>query len=211
MHIRLALAAGLLLIASAAAATLGHAPLVPARSNSAPTHTELVTTRGPAQTCQDREVVPGGTSAVRLGLTTTLGPRVTVKLLAGRRLLAQGTRAAGEEGASLTVPVRPAPRATVANVRICVLMTLVNSSVTMLGWKTREDRAVGGEGKPLPGRMHVEYLRPATESWWAMASATMHRLGFGRAAPGDWNALLVLALGALLIALSSWLLVRELG
>lgn len=214
MAVRLALVAGLLAIAAALAATLAHAPLVPVGTNSQVTHTELVTTNGPAQACQGGEVVPRGTAAVRLGLTGVLGPRVTVELYAGRRLLARGTRSASAsaEGASVTLPLRPVPQRTLSAVRVCAQLQSVNGPVTMLGIKTTHARAaVGGDGRPLPGRMHVEYLQPSPRSWWDMAGATMRHLGLGRAAPGLWNAVLVLALGALLLALCSWLVVRELA
>jgi hypothetical protein len=147
---------------------------------------------------------------VRFGLTTVLGPEVTVSLLSGGRLVARGTHAPGWEGASVTVPILPIPARTWTAARICVRMRSLNGPVAMLGWRTHRDRAIGGEGKPLPGRMHVEYLRPAEGSWWSMASATARRLGLGRAASGTWNALLVIALAALLIVLPSWLLTREL-
>jgi hypothetical protein len=210
VRIRLALAIGLLLIALATAVTLAHAPLVVARDNSAVTHTSLVTTTGPAEACQRDEVLPGGTSAVRFGLTTVLGPRVNVRVFSDSRLITQGTRPPGWEGASVTVPVRPVPAGAPIPIRICLQISTLNGPVSMLGWHTRHAPATGGSGKPLPGRMHIEYLRPSQGSWWSMATATARRLGLGRPASGTWNAFLVMALAAALVALSSWLLAREL-
>lgn len=209
MRIRLALVAGLLMIAIAGGVTLAHAPLVVARDNSAVTHDELVKTTEPAGACQAGEVLPRGTSAIRIGLTTVLGPRAMVRVLAGSRLVTQGVQKPGWEGASVTIPVRRVAR-TFAPVTVCLRLSLLNGPVAMLGWPTSRAVSAIGEGKHLPGRMHIEYLRRGSESWWSMASATARRLGLGRAASGTSNAFLVLALAAVLIALSSWLLTREL-
>ncbi|HEY3758931.1 MAG TPA: hypothetical protein VGL37_04170 [Solirubrobacteraceae bacterium] len=210
MRIGLALAVGLLLIALAMAITLLHAPLVVARDNSAVTHTPLVTTTGPAETCQAAETLPSGTTALRFGLTTALGPQVKVLAFSDSHLITQGLRPPGWEGASVTVPVRAVPSRTSIPVKICLRMSMLNGAVTMLGWHTHRAPATGGSGKPLPGRMHIEYLRPARGSWWSMAGATARRLGLGRPASGTWNAFLVMGLAVTLIALSSWLVVREL-
>lgn len=210
MRIGLALAVGLLVLALAAGVTLSRTPLVTAVENSTSTaHTTVASTTIPTEACQAREVLPQGTSAIRLGLTTVLGPEVMVKVFAARRLLAQGVHGPGWEGASVTVPMRPLTQ-TFAPVRICFRLSLLNGPVSILGWDTDGAAAAVSEGKPLPGRMHIEYLRPARESWWSMASATAWRLGLGRAASGTWNALLVMALATLLVGLVCWLLKREL-
>jgi hypothetical protein len=209
VRIGLALAAGLLLIALATAVALAHAPLVRVRQSSAQTHTMLARTTIPNGACQAQEVLPQGTSAIRLGLVTVLGPEVAVRVFSGSRLLARGVHGPGWEGASVTVPVRPLAR-TFAPVRVCFGLSLLNGPVSILGWHTGHAEAAIAEGKPLPGRMHIEYLQPARETWWSMASATARRLGLGRPASGSWNALLVMALAVVLIALSSWLLKREL-
>jgi hypothetical protein len=209
VRIGLALVAGLLLLAVAAGVTLAHAPLVLAGENSGWTHTTVVRTTTATGACQANEALPRGTVAIRLGLTTVLGPEVTVRALSDTRLLTQGVHAPGWEGASVTIPVRPLAR-TVAPVRVCFQLSLLNSPVAMLGWHTGHATAAVAEGKPLPGRMHIEYLRAGRESWWSMASSIARRLGLGRAASGTWNALLVMALAVALIVLSSWLLKREL-
>jgi hypothetical protein len=209
VRIKLALAAGVLLIALAAGAALGHAPLVLAGENSPQTHEELVSTAQSTGACQAREALPRNTSAIRLGLTTVLGPRVAVSIRSGSRLIASGVHGPGWEGASVTVPLRPRARA-FAPVEICIQLSDLNGPVAMLGRHTRRDLAAVGSGKPLPGRMHVEYLRRGRRSWWSMAPSIARRLGLGRAVSGTWNAWLVLSLGTLLIVLSSWLIIREL-
>jgi hypothetical protein len=210
MRVAIALASGLLAIAIVAAVTLSHTPLVLARENLPLTHKALVTARQPASACQTREVLPAGTSAIRLGLTTDFGPRVGVQAFSGSRLLTRGSYPQGWDGASVTVPVTPVSR-TYGSVEVCFQISELNGPVEMLGLTThrRALKAHAG-GQVLPGRMHLEYLRPGDQSWWSMATAVAWRLGLGRAAPGTWNALLVMALAATLIVLASWLVLREL-
>jgi hypothetical protein len=208
--VKLALAAGLLLIGIAAAASLAHAPLVVAHENAPLTHATLVSTNTPTGACQAGEVLPRGTSAVRLGLTTVLGPRVAVQVLSHGRVIARGVHGPGWAGASVAVGLRPLAR-TFAPVTFCFRMDLLNGFVSMLGWHTHRALAATADGKPLPGRMHLEYLRRGSESWWSMVLPIARRLGLGRPASGTWNAVLAAALALGLIALSSWLVVRELG
>jgi hypothetical protein len=209
VRIAITLATGLLLIAIATGVTLAHAPLVVARENISLTHKTLVTTDTAASACQTHEALPRGTSAIRLGLTADVGPRVAVQVLAGARVLTRGARAAGWAGASVTVPVKPVSRAD-APVEICFQMSLLNGPVEMLGSPSAHGLAARADGKTLPGRMHVEYLRPGHRSWWSMATAVAWRLDLGRAASGTWYALIVIALAATVAALTSWLVLREL-
>jgi hypothetical protein len=207
--VKLALAAGLLAIALAALATLGHAPSTVAYENSPRTHESLIATSQAAEACQAGEVLPRATSAIRLGLGATLGPQVRVRVLADTRVLVRGAHAPGWEGASVTIPVRGAP-ATVSPVTVCVGLRDLNGTVSMFGAPTGKAEAATSEGKPLPGRMHIEYLRTSHSSWWSMATAIAQRLGLGRAASGTWNAFLVMVLAGTLVVLTTWLLAREL-
>ncbi len=132
-----------------------------------------------------------------------------MKVLAGSRVIARGTTPPGWSDASVTVAVQPLSR-TVAPVRVCFAMTQMNGKVAMRGTPAGGARAARSTEGPLPGRMGIEYLRPGASSWWSQATAVAHRLGLGRAASGTWNALLVIALAASFITLSSWLVVKEL-
>ncbi len=208
MRIKVALAVGLALIAVAFVATLAHAPLTVAGSGVATEHT-LVNTTKAAAACQEHETLPRGTTALRVSLTSALGPRVAVRVLSGGRVIARGATPPGWSDASVTVPVRPLPR-TVAPVKVCFTMAQMNGKVAMRGTPTASALAAETSEGPLPGRMGIEYLRPGGSTWWSQATAVAHRLGLGRAASGTWNALLVMALVASVIALSSWLVVKEL-
>ena len=85
-----------------------------------------------------------------------------------------------------------------------------HESVELLGEPTSGAFAARGRRGPLPGRIRVEYLRPGGASWWSVAPEVARRMGLGRAAPGTWIVLLVLALMGCLVALCSRLVLREL-
>jgi hypothetical protein len=209
VHIRIALAAGLAVTAAALVVTLSHSPLTVARGDSS-TAGGLVSTTQPARACQAEEALPQGTSAIRLALLAALGPKVTVRVLSGSRVLTQGSRPAGWSSGSVAVPVSPVAHAA-APVKVCFAFGSMNGLVTLRGWPTRRAVAATSSEGPLPGRMGIEYLRPSHRSWWSSAAAVIRRLGLGHAAGGAWNALLVAALAIALLALSSWLLVTELS
>ncbi len=208
VRIRIALAVGLAVIAAAFVATLSHAPLTVARGDSA-TAGGLVSTNQPARACQAEEALPRGTSAIRLALLAALGPRVTVQVFSGARVLTQGAYPAGWSSGLVTVPVSPVARAA-APVKVCFAFNSINGLVTLRGWLARPAVAASSSEGPLPGRIGVEYLRPSHRSWWSSAASTIRRMGLGHAAGGIWNALLVGALALALVAVSSWLVVKEL-
>jgi len=209
VRVGIALATGLLAIAIGVALTLARRPLVVVAENLPETHHTLITAVHHASACQAGETLPAGVSAIRLALTSDVGARVDVEVLAGRRVLARGTHSPGWEGASVSVPVKPLAQA-FSPVEICFALTDLNGNVTMLGVPTRSAVAAHGEGKALPGRMHIEYLQPGGQSWWSLANSVAWRLGLGRAASGSWNVFLLLALAALLVGVSTWLALREL-
>ncbi len=206
---RIALAVGLAVIAAAFVVTLSHSPLTVARGDSA-TAGGLVSTNQPARACQTEEALPQGTSAIRLALLAALGPRVTVQVLSGSRMLTQGAYPAGWSSGSVTVPVSPVARAA-APVKVCFAFGSMNGLVTLRGWRARPAVAASSNEGPLPGRMGIEYLRPSHRSWWSFTAATIRRKGLGHAAGGIANALLVVALAVAFVALSSWLVVKVLS
>ncbi len=206
---RIVLAVGLAVIAAAFVATLSHSPLTVARGDSS-TAGGLVSTQHSAHACQSDEALPRGISAIRLALFSVLGSKVTVRVLSGSRVLTQGSYPPGWSSGSVTIPVSPVARAT-APVKVCFTLSSMNAPVSLRGWQTRPAVAALSGGGPLPGRMGIEYLRPSRHSWWSSAASVIRRLGYGHAAGGLWNALLVAALALAFLALSSWLLVKELS
>jgi hypothetical protein len=209
VRIRILLGAGLGLIAVAVAVTLSRAPQTLARTNGVPLVTKLAVTTGDARGCQRGERLPRGTSAIRLGLFSILGPKVTVQVFAGSRVVTEGTRGPGWEGTYLAVAVGKRARS-FAPVTVCFRLAEVDSEVSYLGSHAPRSLAMTARGKTLPGRMTIEYLRPGKKSWWSFTGSIVRDMGFGHAVVGVSVAVLALTLTGAALALSSWLVVREL-
>ncbi len=204
-----ALAGGLALIAIAVAVALSRSPMVTARARGAPPEKKLVLTTEEASGCQRGELLPRGTTAIRLGLFAVTTPEVAVRVFAGSRTVTEGALAPGWTGEGATVPVKKVSRA-VSPVTVCFRIKSLTGEVMMVGVSTPPAEATVGGGRRLPGRISIEYLQPGNRSWWSRAASVARRLGLGRAASGTWNALLVMVLAAAVLALSSWLVVRDL-
>jgi len=119
-------------------------------------------------------------------------------------------RGSGWTGGTVTVPVRPVVGRAVHNVTICFKLGPTREIVTIEGQLTKPAVAARGEGAALPGRMRIEYVRAGHSSWWSLALPTARRLGLGRAWAGSWVALLLATLMGAVVALCSWVLLREL-
>jgi hypothetical protein len=206
---RLALTAGFLVTALSAAFVLTRSPPLLAATNSVPIEAIVATTPGGAHACQENEVLPAGTTGVRISLETGAGPRVSLKILSGSRIVAQGERGPGWVGGSVTIPVKPLPRAVTAT-RVCFGFAGANEEVTMYGRLTPPSSAAVGSHGTLKGRLGIEYLRPGRSSWWSLIPTVARHLGLGRAWAGTWVAVFVLALTLSAAAAASWLALREL-
>jgi hypothetical protein len=209
MRIKAALAGGLALIVVALVATLAHAPATVART-TVPPATQFTGTTSASSGCQRDELLPPGTTAIRLGLFAITTPEVTVKVFVGPHVLTEGTLAPGWSGEGAAVPMDRVLSRAVSPVSVCFTVKSVTGTVEMVGKTTSPAEATVAEGKPLPGRISIEYLRPNRRSWWSLAPSVARRFGFGRATSGPGNALFVLALAIAVLTLSSWLVVRDL-
>ena len=209
-RVSLALAAGLVLTAVAMAVTLSGSPTTLAGTNSVPFEGEVANTNGDASACQAGETLPAGTSAIRLSLEAVIAPSVSVQAVSDGRVVARGVRGSGWTGGTVTVPVRPVVRRAVHDVTVCFKLGPTREIVTIEGQLTNPASAARGEGAALPGRMRIEYLRAGRSSWWSLALPTARRLGLGRAWAGSLVALLLATLMGALVALCSWVLLREL-
>jgi|ERR1039458_136808 hypothetical protein len=208
--VRIALAVGLTLTAIAIGVTLTRSPPLLAGTNSIPIATRVASTSKSAGACQANEVLPANTSAVRLSLEASLGPRVIVKALSGKQILTYGERPAGWTGGVVTIPVKRVLRRT-SGVKICFAFAVEHELVSIFGQGTPATVAATEGREVLPGRMRIEYLRPGDSSWWSLALSVSRRVGLGRAWAGTWIVLLLLTLTVTAATLTSWLVLRELG
>jgi hypothetical protein len=208
-RIKVAIAIGVALIAVAVALTLTRAPASLARRNTG--EDQILTNVSEAgDYCQSGEVLPRGTSAIRVHVYAEYGPRVAVTLSEGARTIAHGHQDAGWTGGAVTVPLRALAHRT-AGVRLCIALSLNgDETVSPLGELKPPALAAHGAYMTLPGRITAEYLRPGRSSWWSLLDEVARRAGLGHAPSGTWVAGLLVALMAGVLALCSRLLVREL-
>jgi hypothetical protein len=208
--VRIALAAGLALLAVAIGVTLRASPTTVLATNRIPDAGEVARTRKSTSACQAGELLPAGASAVRLTLAGEIGPAVAVAVKSGGHTLARGSRGDGWTGASVTIPISPVSHTTPGAV-ICFALGRPLGDIEIFGEHTVGAHAlVGPRGEALPGRMGVEYLGPGRASWLSRLPAIARRMGFGHAWGGSWIvfALLVAMAGA--AGLLAWLAHREL-
>jgi len=209
--VKIALAAGLSLLAIALAFTLTRSPASVAGTNRPAERAEepIAATTHNTTYCQGGEQLPRGTSALRIWLDASAGPRVEVVVSAAGRQIDRGERGSGWIGGSVTVPVRPLGRP-VSDATVCASVSLRDETVLAQGNATPASVAARDGSHALAGRIWIEYLRPGTRSWASLASEVARHMGFGRAGAGTWIVFLALALLAAVAVLASRLLLEEL-
>lgn len=209
--VKIALVAGLALLVIAVGLALLHSPMSVAGTNRTPSNSEVSiasTTRG-ASYCQAGETLPQRTSAIRISLGASIGPRVRVLVSSGGRPITSGEQGSAWTGAVVTIPVKPLPR-TVSDVTVCVSFRLRHETLDLAGKPTPNTIAAHDGPRALAGRMWIQYLRPGTRSWASLVPSIMHHMGLGRATGGPGIVLLAFALFVAVAALASKLLVKEL-
>lgn len=209
--VSLALGAGLALLVVGTGLTLLRSPMTVAAMNRPhdPDEQLLARTRRSTSYCQGGEGLPRGTSAIRMSLVAAIGPRVRVVVSAAGRTLTSGEQEPAWTGSVVAVPVRPLRRA-FADVTVCARVDPANETLGVLGEHTPPARAAREHGRPLAGRMWVEYLRPGTRSWASLAPSILRNMGFARAVGGEGIAFLALALLAAVALLTSRVALTEL-
>lgn len=201
MRLKITLGTGLVIGVAAIGTTLSQAPSTVARVNM-DAHTTFTAVTDRTEACQANEVLPQGTSAIRLRMYAFLGPRVTVAISSDGRVIARGERGSGWTGDAVTVPVNPLAIERSGLVLCFALFLNGDESVDLSGEETAELAAQVASG-PLPGRVRVEDLKPGRSTWWSLGPQVARRMGLGHAPSGTWTVLLVIALmGGVVVACS---------
>lgn len=206
--VTVALAVGLALTAIAVVVTLAKSPITVAGTNSVPIRVEGELEKGDVGSCQSTGTIPSGTSAIRIAIEPhDIGPKVTVKVTSGSRILAEGEQPAGWGSAStVTVPVKRFNHA-VSAARIC---TTIGATVQPFRFRGMRRPAPVGANKLQDVNLHMEYMQPGPKSWWSLIPSVAYHMGLGRAASGTWIVYLVLALMIAVAVLASRLTLKEL-
>lgn len=209
-RLKVVVGVGLLLGLAAIAITLSHSPIAVAGVNT-PQEAPIGEPQPGSTYCQSHEVLPRDTSAIRLRSYAFLGPRVTLTVSEQGRVVAHGERGSGWTGGVVTIPVNRLSTAR-SGLDLCfTFFTNEDESIGLFGESTTQALAARAPNGPLPGRLHVEYLRPSHSSWWSLAPEVARRMGLGRAPSGAWSVLLAIALMVSVCALCARVILRELG
>jgi hypothetical protein len=179
-------------------------------SNGAQPSAVIAQAAGGGKLCQLGTTLPAGTTSLHAQMTpaeAATGPAVVVTLRQGARVLDRVPMAAGWRGIELVVPIARTAHDH-EDVDVCVSVARGPGGVAAIG-----DRAAPGtgaltlDGRPVGAAMRVDWYRPGSESWWALAATVMTRIGRGHGGWGGpwvaWAALaLVLAAATLAIGLA---------
>jgi hypothetical protein len=162
------------------------------------------------QLCEPAELVPGDTGGLRLSASSgaAAGPRLDATVGSGTKLLAAGHLAAGWRTGTVTIPLSRIA-ATQQNASVC-LVNRGTSPVSFGGSIPDANFYVVLGGKPLSGRMRIEYMRTGSESWLSLLPTLTHRFSLAK---GDlvrhWAAPAALLLMLLAIGLALRTILRE--
>ncbi len=191
MHVKAVLGTGLAVLAGLVLVLLLGQAERRSGSNYVPEYGPVTELRGAAQRCEEEELVPGDSGALKL-LVGTHGrptPDLTVTVTAqGRRLVSRGRLPAGEREGRVVIPVDPIDES-VPGARVCIR--------TGPGGRT----VLYGRGD----KVRLAWLRPGSESRLALLPTVAHRFGLAKLNPfGPW----LLAVVALVMALAWFLALR---
>jgi hypothetical protein len=165
------------------------------RANLSPPVAFVATVDGGRRVCQQDELLPAGSGALRLRVGTfgRPGPPLEVTLQAGNGAPPRrGRVAAGWVEGDVVIPY-PVVRIDEGAARVCVRND-GTERVVVAGSPAGPDAARIAGGKRTQGRMWLSYLRPSARSWWSETGAVATRAGIARdALPGGWTLWLWLA------------------
>ncbi len=179
---RVVVVLGLLALVAGALATLLQSAPRRAGTNLTANTGYVIPLQAGEQLCEPGELLPGDTGALRLSVSSggvAPGPRLDVTIGVGTRSLATGRLAAGWHSGLLTIPVSRI-RETQQGATIC-LVNRGDHSISFGGSVPDADFYVVLGGKPLSGRMRIEYMRPGSESWFALLPTLTHRFSLAKA------------------------------
>jgi hypothetical protein len=208
-NVAIVLALGLLTLAGTLAVLLSKGPLRVVGATPVVVNQELLVTSRAVTACQSSETLPGGTVAVRISISDIYGPRVTVSAFSRTGPITAGERGGGWTEDVVTVPVRLVSH-TYGGATVCFALARGAGVARIDGQAVPSSSAARDRhGRPLPGRVRIEYLSPG-HSWWSLASSVARRMGLGRASGGLWIVVFAIALMVVVALLAARVALQEL-
>jgi len=204
------LAIGLVVIVATLVAVLLGTPNEVIATNSVTVAQELGFFHEHTRVCQGGERLPASTTALRvsLGAIAHPGPAVAVTISHVGVLAATGHRNGGWVSSSLTLPLEPRI-ATPTEATVCLRRGAGGMPVEIAGNTAPSGTAATVNGRPLPGRMRIEYLTHGDRSWLSLVKRVSRRMGLVRTPSGGWIVIPLVLLMAIAAGLGAWLLMRE--
>jgi hypothetical protein len=155
------------------------------------------------QLCEPAELVPGDTGGLRLAVDSGAfpGPRLQASINAPQGPVSSGELKPGWRSGTILVPLDRIPR-TLPSATVC-LRNAGSREVRFGGSTPASGFVIEDAGKPLSGRLRIEYMRPGSESWFALLPTLVHRFSLAKSdivRHWAWIAVIVLMLLAVGVA-----------
>ncbi len=161
--------------------------------------------------CEPGELVPGDTGALRLDASTgaaARGPALSTTVGLPTAGASAGSLAAGWRSGVVQIPLRRVP-ATLSGATVCI-RNHGPGSVAFGGSVPDSGFIIQLAGKPLGGRLRIEYMRPGSESWLQLLPTLSHRFSLAKSdIVRHWAAAAAILLMLMALALSASVLARE--
>lgn len=209
-------AVGLCAILIALAVTLASGAQRRSGTNLTPDFEYILSLRPGQQACEERELLPADTAALRLPAKSSGSSTPPLAVTARRpdgQLITRGVLAAGWHNGEARVPVRLVTRA-VPEARVCVSDREApgGSGQLMLGGDRNDPGlAIQTAGYTIyQQHLRYEYLRPGRESWYQFLPTIAYRFSLGKAGflrHWEWWAVLLLVIATIAVAL--WAVLQQ--
>jgi hypothetical protein len=170
----------------------------------------IATLRAGQSSCQEGELLPADTAAVRatIGTFGRPGPALQITFRGPRgEQLAAGSLAAGWRAGLVQIPLSHISTST-GGVRVC-LRNLGPGEIGIAGQQPYPGFRMLVAGSEVEGQLRYEYMRPGRESWLTLLPTIVYRSTLAKAAPlRPWAWAAALVLMAFAVAFAAWTIVR---
>lgn len=162
------------------------------------------------QLCEPGELLPGDTGALRLTADSGAypGPRLRASIIAPQGPVSSGELKPGWRSGAVLIPLERVAR-TLPSATVC-LQNAGSRGVLFGGSTPASGFVIEDAGKPLSGRLRIEYMRPGSESWVALLPTLVHRFSLAKSdIVRHWAWIAVVVLMALAVGLAARTVLRE--
>jgi hypothetical protein len=136
------------------------------------------------------------------------GPTLAVTIIGPHGVISSGRLAGGWRSGAIRIPLRLV-RDTVPGATVCV-HNLGTSQVAFGGSVPDAAFYIDLAGKPLSGRMRLEYMRPGSETWLAFMPALAQRFALAKSdLLRHWELAAVLVLMVIAVGLAARVIASE--